>query len=92
MVLVIKVEAKDGRPGPCPCPSSSEPLLAREIAIETLDIEVDVEEEVIGGRITAVLEEVDSAAAELLCVSATLDSGSTEDEGDAPDPQSPKPT
>jgi hypothetical protein len=51
-----------------------------------------VEEEVIGGRITAVLEEVDSAAAELLCVSATLDLGSTEDEGDAPDSQSPKPT
>jgi hypothetical protein len=95
MVLVIKVVAKDGRPGPYPCPSSSEPLLASEIAIEKVDvgaIEVDVDEEVIGGgRITAVLEEVDSAAAELLCVSATLGADSTEDEGGAPEPQSPKP-
>jgi hypothetical protein len=93
MVLVIKVVAKDGRPGPCPCPSSSEPLLASEIAMETADVdvaEVDEEEEVTGGRITAVLE-VDSAAAELLCVSTALDSGLTEDEGDAPEPQSPKP-
>ena len=78
MVLVIKVVAKDGRPGPCPCPSSSEPLLASEIAIEALDVEaaeVDEEEEVIGGRITAALE-VDSVA-EMLCVSTTLGSGST---------------
>ena len=93
MVLVIRVVAKDGRPGPCPYPSSSEPLLASEIAIETADVdvaEVDEEEEVTGGRITAVLE-VDSAAAELVCVSTGLDSGSSEDEGDAPEPQSPNP-
>jgi len=65
--------------------------LASEIAIEIVDGEaVEVEVEVIGGIITAVLEEVDSAAG-LLCVSATLDSGSTEDEGGAPEPQSPKP-
>jgi hypothetical protein len=93
MVLVIEVVANDGRPGQCPFPSSSEPLLASEIAIETADVdvaEVDEEEEVTGGRITAVLE-VDSAAAELLCVSTALDSGLTEDEGDAPEPQSPNP-
>jgi hypothetical protein len=52
--------------------------LASEIAIEALDVEaaeVDEEEEVIGGRITAALE-VDSVA-EMLCVSTTLGSGST---------------
>jgi hypothetical protein len=67
--------------------------LASEIAIEALGVEateLDEEEEVTGGRVTAVLE-VDSAAAEMLCVSTTLGSGSTEDEGEDPEPQSPKP-
>jgi len=56
----------DGRSGLCP--SSSEPLLASEIAIEALDVEaaeVDEEEEVIGGSITAVLV-VDPGAATIL--------------------------
>lgn len=47
--------------------------------METLDVEaaeVAEEEEVIAARVTAALE-VDDATAGVLCVSATLDSGST---------------
>ena len=72
-VLVISVEY-DGRPGLCP--SSSGPLLARDIIIKELDVEaakVDEEEEVIGETVTRTLE-VDGAAG-IAKDSATLGSG-----------------